>query len=510
MPVAILLSILLAAPTLAQRDRDYPINLRQGIMAGEVGETSAILQSRLTSANPRQDPHWEGIRGREGWARFEIADNDRFRDGRMTDWIEASPYRDFIVKAKATALEPATRYHYRLHYGPTRQDTRASEAATFRTLAGASIPASYSFAVVTGMNYSFFHYTGSGRQPPYSGPDKALGYPALASILKVRPDFFVGTGDNVYYDHPGHRGRAQTRHEMRKKHHEQYSQPRFLDLFRSVATYWMKDDHDHRFDDSDAVNAVRIRAPKQLEYYPRTNIHEGESGSGFEPSHELGIAVFQEQLPVVDPAERDPVTFRTHRVSRDLQVWLVEGRDYRSPLDQPDGPRKTIWGERQKEWLLRTLRESDATFKMLLSATPMVGPDSASKRDNHTNINGYRHEGDEFFRALAESGITGERFFVACGDRHWQYHSIRPGGYEEFSSGALVDANSIIGSYPGDPDTTDPEGRIRQPFHSPEASGGFLVIAVEPDGDAAVARFHFYDERGKLLHEHVKRVSARR
>ncbi len=509
MPKLIALTALLTSLCVAQ-STDFHINLRQGIMAGEVGVDSVILQSRLTSSNPRQDPRWEGIRGAAGWARFEIAENDDFDGGRTTDWIEASPYSDFIVKRKVGGLEPATRYHYRLHYGPRKDQVRTSDTATFRTLAGSDTAAPYSFAIVTGMNYSFFHYTGSNRVGPYDGPDKDLGYPALASILKLKPDFFVGTGDNVYYDHPGHRGRAQSRHEMRKKHHEQYSQPRFLDLFGQVATYWMKDDHDHRFDDSDAVNAVRIRAPKQLDYYPRTNIHEGESGSGFAPSHELGIDVFQEQLPVVDPAERDPLTYRTHRVSRDLQVWFVEGRDYRSPLDQPDGPRKTIWGAAQKEWLLKTLTESDATFKLLLSATPMVGPDSSSKRDNHTNFNGYRHEGDEFFRWLADNDISGDEFFIACGDRHWQYHSIRPDGYEEFSSGALVDANAILGSFPGDANTTDPEGRIQQPFHSPEASGGFLVISVVPDGTSARAEFRFYDEKGALLHEHVKPPAGQR
>ena len=496
-------STLVRTPCLAQEPA-FPIQLRQGIMAGEAGPDSVILQSRLTSSNPLQDPRWEGIRGARGRARFEIADNPAFDASRTTDWMEASPYSDFIVKRRVSGLQPATRYHYRLHYGPDTDALRTSEAATFRTLAGNEIAAAYSFAVVTGMNYSFFHYTGNGRRGPYQGADKALGYPALKSILQLGPDFFVGTGDNVYYDHPGHRGRAQSQHEMRKKHHEQYSQPRFLDLFRNVATYWMKDDHDHRFDDSDAVNAVRIRAPKQLNYYPRTNIHEGESGSGFEPSHSLGVAMFREQLPVVDPAERDPVTYRTLRVSRDLQAWFVEGRDYRSPLDQPDGPRKTIWGAEQKAWLLRTLRDSDATFKLLLSATPMVGPDSASKRDNHTNLNGYRHEGDEFFRQLAASGVTPEEFFIACGDRHWQYHSIRPDGYEEFSSGALIDANAILGSFPGDENTTDPDGLIRQPFHSPEASGGFLVISVAPEGDSARAEFRFYDENGELLYEHAK------
>ncbi|MCY4593166.1 MAG: hypothetical protein OXC19_00015, partial [Bryobacterales bacterium] len=95
--------LLLAVPIFAQAP-EFPINLRQGTMAGEVGETSVILQSRLTSSNPRQDPRWEGVRGAEGWARFEIADNEPFDAAHFTDWIEASPYSDFIVKLKINDL----------------------------------------------------------------------------------------------------------------------------------------------------------------------------------------------------------------------------------------------------------------------------------------------------------------------------------------------------------------------------------------------------------------------
>lgn len=493
-----------AFASLAQQP-DFPVSLRQGIMAGEVTETSVLLQSRLTSSSPYQDPRWEGVRGIGGWARFEFADNAGFNDSRRTGWLQAVPPADFIVKVLVDGLRPATRYHYRLRYGPNKDDLRVSGAATFRTLAGRANTAAYSFAIVTGMNYSFFHHTGSGRTRPYTGPDKHLGYPGLASISKLKPDFFVGTGDNVYYDHPGHRGRAQTQHEMRKKHHEQYSQPRFLELFRSSATYWLKDDHDHRFNDSDQINPVMIRMSNQTLNYPKTNRYEGESGSGFAPSHELGLRIFREQLPVVDPEDADAVTYRTHRISRDLQLWCVEGRDYRSPNDMPDGPEKTIWGAEQKAWLKRTLKESDATFKLLISPTPLVGPDSGGKRDNHTNINGFRHEGREFFEWLTESGMATDEFFIATGDRHWQYRSIHPSGYEEFSSGALVDANAILGSFPGDAKSTDPNGEIKQPFHSPEASGGFLLISVRPDADAAVAEFRFYDENGKLLYEHDKR-----
>ncbi|RMG59984.1 MAG: alkaline phosphatase, partial [Bacteroidetes bacterium] len=164
----------------------------------------------------------------------------------------------------------------------------------------------------------------------------------------------------------------------------------------------------------------------------------------------------------------------------DLQLWFVEGRDFRSPNAMPDGPDKTIWGAEQLNWLKESLLASDATFKLLISPTPMIGPDDKRKTDNHTNLGGFRHEGDAFFAWLDENGFQDKGFYILCGDRHWQYHSIHPNGIEEFSCGALVDQNSRVGRKPGDPGSTDPEGLIRQPFTSPQAGGGFLLVELDP------------------------------
>jgi len=164
----------------------------------------------------------------------------------------------------------------------------------------------------------------------------------------------------------------------------------------------------------------------------------------------------------------------------------------------PDGPGKTIWGKEQNEWLRRTLLESDAAFKILISPTPMIGPDRESKRDNHVNTRGFRYEGRQFINWLRENGFLDKNFYFVCGDRHWQYHSIDPSGFEEFSCGALVDANAIRGTFPGDPNSNDPEGEIKQPFHPDVPSGGFLMITIKPEGPAA--EFSFYDEKGTLLY----------
>ena len=165
-----------------------------------------------------------------------------------------------------------------------------------------------------------------------------------------------------------------------------------------------------------------------------------------------------------------------------------------------DGPDKTIWGAEQKAWLKETLLASDAKFKLLISPTPLVGPDDLRKTDNHCDIGGFRHERDEFFAWLKEAGLDRRHFYLVCGDRHWQYHAIDPTGLEEFSCGALVDANSRLGRKSGDPKSTDPEGLIRQPYLQSPRSGGYLAI----EAAAGKLIFTWRDEHGVELHREVK------
>ncbi len=438
-------------------------------MAGEVTANSVILQTRLTGGLTTND-----VIGVAGTGRFQVSTQESFEAFTLTEWMEAQPESDFILKTVVRGLMPETRYYYRPVYGPDTSDVVTGNTGMFRTTdPGGMQPVK--IAVVTGMNYNKFHY-GARNAVPYSGDDKDLGFPALDAIRSMKPTFFVGTGDNVYYDHPREPA-AKTVEEMRQKWHEQFVQPRFVSLFADVPTFWEKDDHDHRYDDSD-------RSGDRL------------------PRHESGVDIFREQVPVTDPGDSSAVTYRTHRISKHLQVWFPEGRDYRSDNKMPDGPEKTIWGAEQMAWFKRTLLASDATFKIMISATPMVGPDDARKSDNHVNQKGFRHEGDAIFAWLVENGFLEKNFYFVCGDRHWQYHSKHPSGFEEFSTGALVDANARKGRDPGDPGSTDPNGEIEQIYTYQEPTGGFLMVTVAPTDDrsSAFADFSFYDELGTKLH----------
>ena len=104
-----------------------------------------------------------------------------------------------------------------------------------------------------------------------------------------------------------------------------------------------------------------------------------------------GVVTLADAAPVLELPER--VTFTKadagvkviEAVVRETGVVRVsaeaEGRDYRSPHMTPQGPSKTLWGFEQLAWLKRTLLESDAVFKILISPTPLVGPDDANQAD---------------------------------------------------------------------------------------------------------------------------------
>jgi len=482
---AIALVVVLITLSVADADAyepSPPIGHLQGEIAGEVTADSVILQSRLTG--PKRDADGDAP-GMAGTACFEIADNPELKDARRTPILKAIEENDFIVKTRVSGLKPATRYYYRLIIGLDlgREKSQAGPIRQFRTLPG-SQPTAVSFAVVTGMNYArFMHGPADDGQGGVEGDDRRLGFPAFETIRALKPDFFISTGDSVYYDIPL-RSSAKTADAMRRKWREVFLQPRAIELFSEVPTYWEKDDHDTRFDDCDATGDRK-------------------------PSLAEGIRIFKEQVPVVDPADPAPKTYRTHRVSQDLQIWLLEGRDYRSPNNMPDGPEKTIWGAEQLTWLKKTLLDSDATFKILILPTPMVGPDGPVKRDSHVNFKGFRHERDAFFRWAVEQGLVKRGLLLVCGDRHWQYHSIDPTGIEEFSTGAFVTNNARLGVAPGEKNSSDPEGLIKQPFTSPKPVGGFLLVTVKPAMKSmpASAQFDFCDERGNVLYS-IRRLES--
>lgn len=365
-----------------------------------------------------------------------------------TPWRDVDPARDFTATFALAKLSPATRYEVAVEDRPrATASITSTTAGGFVTAPLASANAAATFAVMSCQQYE--------------DRDRPDGFAIYPSMLALQPDFMVNTGDAVYYDH----GPVHAINVDLARYHwaRMYGFPTLRDFHRQVASFFMKDDHDTLTNDS----------------------HPGDRSGDF--TFAEGLQVFREQTAPSEPPHR------TLRWGRHLQVWFLEGRDYRSSSEADRTQTPTILGPTQIAWLERTLAASDATFRVVITPTPMVGPDRATKDDNYAN-KGYVVEGTKIRALLArQPNLT-----VITGDRHWQYVSRDPATkIEEWSVGAATDSHAGGWSE----ETPRPEHRfLRIKF------GGFLSGSVAPaaDGTPAALTLRLHDTVGKVIFTDTK------
>lgn len=453
-----------------------------GIKIGEVTDSSVIIWTRLTASGERisdeapvprfeyYDPESETwitkIKGRPDMIPKVIFPEDcdigslagsapgcagRVRVGyrpegvtnwHYTEWAAVDAQRDYTHQFRLYGLQSGTTYLLlaEAENGPTVE-------GQFRTAPKMDVPAKILFTVSTGQ--------------AYGDRDTLSGFKIYPEMLKLDPDFFVHTGDIVYYDYW-----AKSLPLARWGWARMYSLPTNVFFHRQVASYFIKDDHDTWMDD--------CWPGMQTKFMGEFTLAQGQQ-------------VFREQVPMGEK------TFRTIRWGRDLQIWLMEGRDFRSPNDLTDGPDKSIWGKEQKEWFRNSVLASDASYKILISPTPVVGPDRPKKNDNHSN-RGFAHEGKEIRQFVA--GL--KNMVVICGDRHWQYVSVdEETGVREYSCGPASDKHAG-GWDPGD---------VRAEHRYLNVTGGFLAAMVNRDENGKpLLTLRHYSVTGKILNEDVLRI----
>jgi len=453
-----------------------------GIKIGEVTQTSAIIWTRLTK-NPERKTDglpfplvaWEQSEDDEsvylypgpqipvGHKLAEMANtvpgtggqvritywqsDDRENSIEKTKWQDVDPERDYTYQFKLKDLKPSTRYDVlaECRKDENSQISMSKVSGGFLTAPDPENAQRVVFTVVTGQGF-------------HRRDDKENGHKIYPLMRALDPSFFAHTGDILYYDK--RRPVAHSIELARLKWNRMYAMPFQRAFHNNVASYFIKDDHDTWQNDCwPAMSNDRMR----------------------DFTFAQGQNVFLEQVPMGDK------TYRTIRWGKDLQIWLVEGRDFRSPNDMPDGPEKTIWGPEQKEWFIQTVQESDVTFRVLISPTPLVGPDRENKNDNHAN-KGFAFEGKELRRFISKQ----KNMVVICGDRHWQYVSIDPEtGLREYSCGPTSDEHA--GGF---------RESLREPKHQYlNICGGFLSGTVERVNGSARLVFRHHSVDGEILNE---------
>lgn len=359
------------------------------------------------------------------------------------DWQPVDTNRNYTLQWKLNDLNPGTRYHITLIARPDA-NTLPSDTieGQFITPPPPDQSATIRFCTVTCHDYI-------RRDDPDNGHKI---YPAME---KLNPDFYVHTGDIEYYDKPD--PYAMSEELMFFKWDRLFALPWQRQFWSQHTTYFMKDDHDVLSDDA----------------YP---------GMSYGPvTFERGLEIFDQQFPA------NELPYKTINWGKHLQIWMVEGRNFRSKNMDEDGPEKTIWGKRQKDWLFSTMTESKATFKILFSSTPILGPDRDAKADNYSNSN-FTYEGDQIRKFLNQQ----KNLFICIGDRHWQYVSHPEGtNLWEFSAGAGSDEHA--GGWKQEDER--PQHRFLR------VKGGFLYGEIDDADSMPKLIFQHYDVDGNMVHE---------
>lgn len=457
------------------------------IIIGDVTTNGAIVQYRIENTDPDQVNEFElqwTVKKQKGVSVSEKSFTDLGN-------------KEFLLRFQLTKLPANSLINLELKNKTSKGSKETSHKSQFRTLPLETADVAVSVVHSSCMHFERFYYHNFKWERDFFSPsplkleDSLNGFAALPLIKKVSPTLWISNGDNVYYDHPT---LVKDLQQMRAKWKQQFSMKRLVDALNGTPTEWLKDDHDFRTDDADTTN-------EKISF----------------PTNFLGKQVFREQLPVVqgDQLNNNSLSesynskhrfnrplYRSKKLGQGVELFFLEARDYRSPNSAKDDESKTIWGKAQKEWLKESLLKSKAKFKIIITPNPLVGPDDASKKDNHTNIGGFRTERKEFFDFLKANNLSPKDLLFINGDRHWQYHSISEDGFHEFCSGAINVRNARVGRKPGDPKSTDPEGLIQQPFIQPVPVGGFILMDYQPSKKGGVLKIHFISEEDKELYSY--------
>ena len=445
-----------------KRKPDQPVYFTTGFKVMEVQGNSALIWTRLCgqeTPNPVRHARREqvfrhpidfdeeqpvnkmdgAVRGTEGVVRIRMISK---KGKEVSRWLEASEASDFTVSHKFDNLSGDTRYKVEIEGKSSLDGPSQLARGKFRTTPP---PADVRPVNLVTSTCQYF----------WSFDDDKRGFKTYDAMRKLRPDFYIHTGDYIYYDKPG--PLATTAEKARHKWHAMDSWPSIRELYEEVPVYMIKDDHDLLKDD----------------------VYRGMPPYG-QLTFEEGLKIWYENVPL----QGKP--YRTIRWGKDIQIWMVEGREFRSPNTMEDGEDKSIWGEEQKKWFMESVEASDATFKLLFTATPVVGPDRERKRDNHAN-QVFQTEGDWLRNYLSQKGM-----YVVNGDRHWQYVSRDlETGLMEFGSGPVSDYHA----QGWDPDDVRPQHRFLR------LKGGFLNIRVDRKNERPLIEFIHRDVNGRVVHE---------
>ncbi|MGJ8639607.1 MAG: alkaline phosphatase D family protein [Opitutaceae bacterium] len=240
-------------------------------------------------------------------------------------------------------------------------------------------------------SFKFTTYPAAGAAERYSIAFGACSryMPANENIWRVmagtEPLAYLGLGDNVYIDVEERRD-VQRLHYYRRMLREEYRE-----FIAQTSMYAIWDDHD--FADDDSAGGPGLIKPWKL---PNWNVFKQNWNN---PSY---------------GSPDTPGTWHNFVIG-DVEVFMLDGRMYRTDSSDNSDTTNTMLGPEQRQWLLDELKNSTATFKVLASSTMWHDLADKGGKDSWAGDR-FRAERDEIFDLINDHGING--VVLLSGDRH--------------------------------------------------------------------------------------------
>lgn len=389
--------------------------LPQGIAVGDVMSQSALLWVRTDGPMTVQF-EWAPVAVWDLVSKMATAVAPVARSPLFTTGLET----DFTLAIPIEGLMSATRYRFYVIASSKGREGTPTEVRTALQGEFTTLPDATSHVPVT------FAWSGDlgGQGRCRHG---AAGYP-IFDMLRAQPlDFFLFLGDTIYGDdlcpsppnEPGADFRATNLTEYRARQRDQRSAEALRRFLANVPVSVIWDDHEVRNDFAGPFDSQMAAGRQALrEYWP------------------------------IRVAPDDPHRlYRTVRAGADLELFILDTRQYRSRNIDPDGPAKTMLGGPQLQWLLKGLTESTATWKVIVSSVPLSIPKGGGGVSGYDGwAGGPGGPGFERERQVIVDAILGRKMtnvVVLAGDVHYvQANAYDPNGdgipdFHEFVAGPL-------------------------------------------------------------------------
>lgn len=376
--------------------------LPQGVAVGDVSSHRALLWLR-TDGSASVQIEWAPLSLWETASKLATVTAPVPR----TTFLATTAEADYTLTVPLEGLSPATRYQYHVTIDYADQSAKHFSGKLAAKGNFITLPEEHTSAAVT------FAWSGDlggqGRCRQGVG-----GYPIFDVIHRQGIDFFLFLGDTIYADNlcpsppnePGADFKATTLETYRLRHRYQRGAEALQRFLRTVSVYAIWDDHE---------------------------VRDNFSGP-FDPYMPAGRQAFREYWPIASPKEEPNRLYRSVRYGADLELFILDTRQYRSRNEDQDGPDKTMLGPTQLQWLLDGLRTSTATWKVIVTSVPLsivkggVGNDGWGADNNGV---GFERE-----RQVIVDAILGQKLknvVFLGGDVHW----VQANAYDPDQDGTI-------------------------------------------------------------------------